>query len=281
MNVAVVGTGNVGSALLFHIVDVPSIDMIQVMNLTHEWSTAAIMDVVSAKPWAGPRLTAAAFDQLDEVDVIVLTSGAQMKKGQGGKDVLNNNIEVTRNILDSRKLKQDVTIIALATPVDDITVFIQRQYRLPVERVLGFGGDLDLNRLSYVLQSQSLPNTGIGIIGEHGQRMIPVYPEEKDFEQVAHKVRNFLGEITACGGSPRNLATGLLIARLVDSIVNDKNDVHYVCGFHPQHQLYLTWPYLIGRHGVAAPQPVSLPPKAQSALDALLARKREELSAFD
>ena len=36
MQVAVVGTGNVGSALLIHLVDVPLIDEILVMNLKDE-----------------------------------------------------------------------------------------------------------------------------------------------------------------------------------------------------------------------------------------------------
>lgn len=87
MKVAVVGTGNVGSALLFHLVDVPSIDEILVMNVEEDWSKAAITDVASAKPEAALKFSAAPFQRISEPDILVLTSGVQMKEGETGKDV--------------------------------------------------------------------------------------------------------------------------------------------------------------------------------------------------
>jgi L-lactate dehydrogenase len=278
MKVAVVGTGNVGSALLFHLADVPSVDEILVMNLQDDWSMAAIMDVASANPVDAARMKVASFDQVGDADILAMTSGIQMKEGEKGKDVLDANVEIMNSILDSAPLKEGAIVISLATPVDDITAHVQKQYRLPLNHVIGFGGDLDRNRLSYVLHDRGLPEDGAHMIGEHGGRSIPVYQGETDFDAVRHKVQNFLGEITAQGGRPRNLATGLLFARLIDSIVNDRSRIHYVCGYHPKFDLYITWPFQIGRSGVGLPEDILLPPKAQQTFDGLLDRKREELS---
>ncbi len=281
MNVAVVGTGNVGSALLFHLVDVPGIEKILVMNIQDEWSQSAIMDVASANPVPALKLEVASFSRLAEADVIALTSGAQMEVGQTGKDVLEANIRITKNILDSATLKKDVIIIALATPVDDITGFIQQNYQLPANHVMGFGGDLDRNRLRYVLAQRNIAYHDVQIIGEHGGRTIPVYAGQQDFEEIAENVRNFLGKITTQGGRPRNLATGLLFANLIESIVNDRKMVHNVCGFHPAYQMYITWPYHVGRQGVGEPEKIALGTIAQSWLNDLVSRKHVEIQSLN
>jgi len=140
--------------------------------------------------------------------------------------------------------------------------------------VFGFGGDLDRNRLAYVLSQRWIPPEGIGVVGEHGKNTVPVYPGEKDYEEVARKVGNFLGDITAQGGRPRNLATGLLLAKIAESILTDSNRIHYVCGYHPHYELYLTWPFRIGREGVAGPEPVALFPRAKDRFKALIDRKK-------
>ena len=138
MKVAVVGTGNVGSALLFHLVDVPSVDEILVMNIEDNWSKAAIMDVASAKPEAALKLSIAPFQRISEPDIVLLTSGVQMKEGETGRDVLARNIEVMNVILDAAPVRSSAILIGLATPVDDITAHIQERLCLPYPQVFGF-----------------------------------------------------------------------------------------------------------------------------------------------
>jgi malate/lactate dehydrogenase len=275
MQVAVVGTGNVGSALLIHLVHVPGIDEILVMNIEDDWSKAAIMDAASANPDEALKLKVAPFARLGEPDIILMTSGAQMEVSQTGTDVLAANIRVMDAILDKGQPKASAIVIGLATPVDDITAHLQRRCGLPHPQVFGFGGDLDRNRLAYVLSLNRIANQGIAVVGEHGGNMIPVYAGEKDFDTIANRVRFFLRDITAQGGRPRNLATGLLMAKLVESIVTDANRVHFVCGYHPVHQLHLTWPYRIGRKGVLQPEAVRLFPQGEKALRALIAGKKK------
>jgi L-lactate dehydrogenase len=274
MQVAVVGTGNVGSAVLLHLVDVPNIDEILVMNIEDDWSKSAIMDVASAKPEAALKLKIAPFSRLSEPDILLMTSGGQMDVAQSGKDVLAGNIEVMNAILDKGPPKKSAVVIGLATPVDDVTAHMQKRHGLLHPQVLGFGGDLDRNRLAYVLSLKQIPNQGIAVVGEHGRNAIPVYAGEKEFDAVADRVRFFLRDITAQGGRPRNLATGLMMANLVESIVTDAGRIHFVCGFHPDYQVYMTWPYRIGRKGVLGPEPLTLFPRAQEALKTLIAKRR-------
>jgi malate/lactate dehydrogenase len=276
MRIAVVGTGNVGSALLMHLTQVDNLQDVLVMNLKDEWSEAAIMDVASVNPEITfSKFSIASFCQLSEVDLIVLTSGVQMKENESGLDVLNQNIEVTNKILDQSELGQEVYIIGLATPVDKITPHIQSRYNLKPNRVMGFGGDLDHNRLVFVLFQLGIKVESVAIVGEHGEHTIPVFRGENAYPEVAKRVRHFLANITAQGGSPRNLATGWLLAKLVDSILNDKRTIHYVCAHHPLYDRYLTWPFLIGQEGILEPQTLELPPLAHQELINLLKNQQK------
>ncbi len=271
MVISVIGTGNVGSALLVHITEVDGIDKVLVMNLQEEWSKAAIMDAASARPASSGRLfECSSFEDLNRADLVFLTSGVQMGKHETGEDVLNANFEITRSILGHAPLKPTCIVVCLATPVDQLTPYVQSLTSVSHQQVMGFGGDLDRNRLEYVLRQRRIDKPARGVVGEHGKNIIPVYDGEEFFNEVAHEVGHFLASITAQGGSPRNLATGYLMAELADCIVNDRRDVHHVCGFHPGLGTYLTWPFIVGLGGLIEPLSLDLPPKAKEALKRLL-----------
>lgn len=91
-------------------------------------------------------------------------------------------------ILDTAPVKSTAILVCLATPVDDITAHIQRRYGLPHPQVLEFGGDLDRNRLAYLLSQRQIPTGGIGVVGEHGKNTIPVYSGERNYEEVTKRV---------------------------------------------------------------------------------------------
>lgn len=275
MNVAVVGTGNVGSALLMHLAALEDLNQILVMDVEPGWSRAAVMDVASAHPTDVERFRIAAYPELDQANLIILTSGAQMAEDETAQDVHQKNVRISNAILDQAELSPQAIIIALATPVDAITAHIQQRYDRPASRVMGFGGDLDRNRLVYTLRQRGFDFEEAGVVGEHGARVIPYYPSERSYDEVAHQVRTFLKDITAQGGRPRNLATGLLLSRLIDDLIHDRKRVHFVCGRHPKYDRHLTWPFEINRAGLGDPQKPDLGVRATQELTDLLAEARD------
>ena len=275
MQVSIIGTGNVGAALLIYLMDIPSIDKILVMNIEDEWSKAAIMDAASAKPETALKLVAAPFHQLSESDLILLTSGVQMKKGETNQDVLQKNIDITNSILDSAPIKRSAIVIAVATPVDDITAHIQKRYKLPKNKVLGFGGDLDRNRLIYLLKRKGQFVHEPDIVGEHGKNAIPVYNGEENYEELANNVCNFLANITTLGVTVRNFAAGLLLVEVVKSIITDSNNIHYVCGYHPDYKVYITWPFHLGIKGLLKPKALTMGPHAKEEFESLIEKRKK------
>lgn len=276
MKVAVIGTGNVGWALVANLAQRPDIDQILVSSRSQDRVEALIMDICSANPKAFGKIRYAEARQISDADVIVLTSGVQMKPGQTARDVREPNIGVTRESLSGVQLKPSAILITLATPVDDITIFAQLLTGHPHRQVFGFGGNLDRNRLEYVLRTKGMPSGKIELVGEHGGNAIPVYPGEEQYEDVAKEVRGFLRRVTSlAGGETRNLSTAVLLSELIESIAQDSRKAHYLCGFHPEYGIYLTWKFAVGRAGISAPEKIAVSGKAKDDLDALVVKRRE------
>ena len=274
MRVAIIGTGDVGWALAAKLAGNKNIKEVLVVGRAVERVNALIMDICSAYPEAYDKVLAATPDQLGESDIVILTSGERMKPGQSANDVWSSNALITKEILSASRLKSSAVLITLATPVDDITILAQFLTGLPTNQVFGFGGDLDRNRLEYTLRVRKIAYSQIELVGEHGGNAIPVYRGEESYEDVARDVRGFLKKVTAQAGETRNLSTAILIASLVDSIITNSGRTHYLCGYHKEHGIYLTWGFTVGAQGISEPNKIELYDRARIDLAALVERRR-------
>lgn len=280
MKVTVVGTGNVGAALLLSLAYNDAIDRIGVVSRKEETATAAILDVASALPRGAAKITHETVDRVTESDVIVITSGVT-QKGKTAKETYQPNLEIARSVITAAPLKKSAVVICLATPVDQLTVDVQKMARLPVQQVIGFGGDLDSNRLQYILRSRGYSDDDAVALGEHGPKAIPVYQGEQEYEVVTQELHRFWLKIAEHVDIVRNLATADRLARLVDSVVTDAKRPHNVCSYQSEFGTYLTWPSVIGKGGAEASVPISLPKQASRALDSLIRERTATFATMD
>ena len=273
MRVAIIGTGDVGWALAAKLAQSTNIQEVSVVGRSPARVSALIMDICSAYPAAFDKVRAATPERLSESDIVILTSGERMKPGQSAKDVWSSNALITKEILSASRLKSSAILITLATPVDDITILAQFLTGLPTNHVFGFGGDLDRNRLEYTLRDRKIDHSHIELVGEHGVNAIPVYRGEESYEEVARDVRSFLKKVTAQAGETRNLSTAILLASLVDSIITNSGRTHYLCGYHKEYGIYLTWGFKVGSQGISEPNEIELYDKARIDLEALVEQR--------
>jgi len=234
------------------------------------------MDVASATPAGAAKLQPSAYSQMSAADVVILTAGASPEPIPDREEMHRRNRAITGDILAKSKWTSTTMLIVLATPVDDIAPFAQRATGLPLPQVIGFAGDVDRNRLAAILFSRGLPADYIHVVGEHGRKVIPEYPEEKDYDRVALQARNYLSTIIELAGPPRNLATSVLLDELVQSIATDSQRTHHVCGLHPGLGVFLTWPFKVGRHGLRGPEAVHPGRQAQRDTDKLVEERRRK-----
>jgi len=278
MKVTVVGTGNVGAALLFPLAYNDAIDRVTVISRKRETAYAAIMDVASALPQGAAKMAYGTIAEVSESDVIVITSGVT-QKGKTSEQTYGPNLRIAESVIQGAALKDSAVVICVATPVDSLTVDVQQISHLPAQQVIGFGGDLDSNRLQYILRTRNLPHEDAAAIGEHGPNAIPVYKGEQHYDEVTQELHQFWLRIAKQVDVVRNLATADLLGKLVDSIVTDAKTVHNVCSYHPEHEVYLTWPCVIGQRGSEQTIPLMLSPRASTALGELVGRRRRLAAA--
>jgi malate/lactate dehydrogenase len=252
-----------------------------VISRSEAKSRAAILDVASASPQGAAKLVPCPRSELSGADLVVLTAGATPETVPDRSELHAVNRAITQEILTETRLAPTTMLIVMATPVDDIAPLARRISGLPSPQVIGFGGDLDCNRLAAVLRAHGISAEGVHVVGEHGRKGIPVYPGEQAYETVADQTRSYLSTIIKLSGPPRNLATSVLLDKLITSIASDASRQHHVCGFHQELGVFLTWPFTVGRQGLLAPGSVRLGPKAQAAFDVLLEERRRKRAQLE
>jgi malate/lactate dehydrogenase len=233
------------------------------------------MDIAGFKPHEAHTICAVSRSELPMADIIIFCAGVKAKKDKP-RDMKGENRAIIDHYLLENPLKKTAIVITLPGPVEYFCAYIQHLTGLPRTQVIGFGGELDKNRLLHTLVRKEMPTDDALAIGGHASKAIPLYRGEKDFESVMNTVRNFLSHTGALAGQVRNLATAPLLAGLIASIVEDKRDVQCVSGYHPDYGLYMLWPFMIGSKGTDIPVSLLLSQSVQKELDLLLEKMRAE-----
>jgi malate dehydrogenase len=254
------------------------VDEVLVINRSKDAAMAAIMDVASACPQDARKISYAEPSRIKESDIVVFTAGVKMR-GQTAETVFGPNLEMAKSIADAGPLKPSAICILVSTPIDHLAPALQKYLNFPANQVIGFGGDLDTNRLKCVLQNHGQSTKQVHVVGEHGGNAVAVYPDEANYETITNDLRTFWSKLAKHSTvEPRNLATADQVSLLIDSICTDSKNVHYVCGYHPEHKMYLTWPFKIGSEGTEEAVKVPLGPQATKDLERVVAYRSN--SAF-
>jgi malate/lactate dehydrogenase len=270
MILAVVGCGNVGSNLLHYIVEFSGLDCIFVWDTSQKARNEAILDLVSHFPRHSRICFCQDLSAVSEADILVVTAGYKLLTGEQRNVELRENRRIVNEIFYKAKVKPTCIVLTIPGPVELIAADIQKLTRLAPHQVIGFGGDLDHNRLLYSLAQLRIRMGDVHVIGEHGRGIIPVLQEEEHYNEIARLIRTYLQRIASLSGAKRNIASAPMLSELIKSILHDSGKIHYVAGMHPFYGQYLTWPFLITREGIQNCVNLSLLPKACEDLKSLV-----------
>ena len=271
--VGIVGSGNVGSALLMQLAATAT-DLVGDVTITARdqmRAQAAVMDVGSAFPSEAQRFNGA--DGLTgEFDLVIVTAGGL----PGSSDtLLDVNEQIARSSLESCETK---TLVVIGTPVDRLTDRLQNLQGTVCENLVGFGGQLDRARMLYAMAEIGVEADPVYAIGEHGPRTIPCYEGEERWDEIAAYSTTTLKNIMAAASPPRNIATGVQLARLTRAIAGEPATLG-LCIEDPDYDgMSITWPYEVSLHSFSKLL-LEPGPKAQQALDELLAVRAAEAAS--
>jgi len=121
------------------------------------------------------------YDAVNGSDCVVITAGLRRKPDESRLELINRNVVLFNQILDSLKgvkLGSDATILVVSNPVDILTQLAAEAGIVAVDQVLGLGTVLDTCRFRSLLADHfkvGARDVHALILGEHGDTMVPIW----------------------------------------------------------------------------------------------------------
>ncbi len=183
MKVTIIGGGGrVGSCAAFTLQCGGLISQIQLLDANKEMADGEALDLLHGTAFAGDqRVYSGDYTGAADSDVFLITAGLRRKPDESRLDLINRNVTLFVQILDSIKaagFRQTAHVFVVSNPVDILTQLAVDRLGLPWQQVYGLGTMLDTSRFSSLIADElSLAPTQVKalILGEHGDSMVPIW----------------------------------------------------------------------------------------------------------
>jgi L-lactate dehydrogenase len=287
MKVGIVGAGAVGTACMFAMALRGSAREIVLVNRSYERARGAVADLqYGAVLGPSVSLRPGQYDDLRGAQVVVITSGANEKKGgatdrndpAGRLRLLGSNAAIYRSIVPAVVTAAPEALLLVVTDPPDPLADVAREIA-GHDRVMSSGTFLDSLRFRFHLGERlgiDPKSIDAQIIGEHGTSQVYLWSSARiagspisqaaDFRtQVEDEVRYAnISIIEGTGAS--QLGIGVATARIVEIILRDEQVVLPVASYQARYGVTFSLPSLFGRNGVTK---VLMPPLSQDEAQAL------------
>ena len=173
MKVGIVGAGSVGAATAFALMMRGVARKITLVDVDSQKAFAEATDIAHAAPFAyANKIKSGDFEDLCGCEVVIVTAGANQKKGETRTDLLERNVKIFSDIIPKVVENAPSSTLVIATnPVDVMTEVALKLSGFPISRVIGSGTILDTARfrtdLGYHL-GVSPKSLHANVLGEHG-----------------------------------------------------------------------------------------------------------------
>lgn len=292
MKVSIIGGGGrVGISAGFALQCYNIVSEIQLLDANEQMAQGEALDLLHGSSFAGDhKIYAGGYDKIADADVVLITAGLRRKPDESRLDLINRNVTLFKQILDSLKtanLKKDSIIFVVSNPVDILTRLAIDHLKWDPSCVIGLGTQLDTARFRSLIASElSLPPSQVKalILGEHGDSMVPVWSSATaaglplvkwsgfsaaSQQKVFERTKTSGAECIKLKGGA-GWAVGLTIVEVIHAIARDQRQILPVStqltGEYDIRSTCTSVPTLIGRSGVLKRYEIELWPREQSGL---------------
>ena len=274
--VVLVGTGAVGTAYAYSLVNQGFITELVLIDANEEKAKGEAMDLVHGMAFAPSNIEVRSgnYDECKDAQIVVITAGANQKSGETRLQLVERNAMIMRSIINEVKASGfDGIVVVASNPVDIMSHVAQRESGL---RVIGSGTTLDTARFKVLLGEYfevDPRNVHALIIGEHGDSELPVFSQAsigsenlqqflerrnnpndaEELKNIYQKVRNAAYEIINRKGVT-NFGIGMALTRITKAILNNEHSILTVScpldGLYGQENIYMSVPAVVNRNGI-------------------------------
>jgi len=275
--VSLVGTGHVGVAAAYALFIKGLASELILIDKDARRAEGEAMDLMHGQSLVGSMtVRAGTYADLQEAQIVIISAGVAQRPGESRLALLNRNAEVFREIISELDRHAPNAILIVATnPVDILTYVAQELSQRPAEHIIGTGTLLDTARFRALLgQYYGVDPRSVHayILGEHGDSEVAIWSQvaiggqrildrtvlgrpfdRERMQQIFEEARRAAYAIIERKGYT-NTAIGVVIARLVEAILDDEKSVLPVSvrlnGEYGIRDVCLSIPCVIGLQGI-------------------------------
>src|SRR3954463_4748579 len=292
MKISIIGGGGRGgSKAAFAFQCAAIVSEIHLLDANEQMAAGEALDLIHGASVAGDqKIYAGNYEKCSDSDVVVITAGLRRKPDESRLDLINRNVTLFKQILESLKtagMKKEAIVFVVSNPVDILTRLAIDYLKWDPGRVIGLGTQLDTARFrSLIALETGLPPSQIKalILGEHGDSMVPIWSSATAGGIPLVKFDGFNGtaqqrafERTKTSGAEAiklkggaGWAVGLTIAEVVHAIALNQPKIlpvsSQLAGEYGVRKTCMSVPTTIDRRGVVKRHDIELWPREFSAL---------------
>src|ERR1700749_3209735 len=152
------GGGRVGSCAAFALQCGGLVAEIQILDANKDMAEGEALDLLHGTALKGDqKIYAGDYSRGADSDIFIITAGLRRKPDESRLDLINRNVALFVQILDSIKgagLKTDAHIFVVSNPVDILTHLAGQRTGLPWQQIYGLGTMLDTSRFSSFIAAE-------------------------------------------------------------------------------------------------------------------------------
>jgi len=304
MKVTIIGGGGrVGSCAAFALQCAGLVAEIQILDANKDMAEGEALDLLHGSAFAGDqKIYSGDYTRAADSDLFLITAGLRRKPDESRLDLINRNVVLFAQILDSIKsagLRQEAHVFVVSNPVDILTDLAVQRLGLSWQHVYGLGTMLDTSRFSsFIADELKLAPTQVKalILGEHGDSMMPVWSSATvnglpltGLPECSPGFQNAIFERTKGSGAEvikrkggAGWAVGIAIRDVVHAVLLDKKALlpvsSLVQGAYDIRDVCLSVPSVVGRNGVERHVEIKLWPKEVMGLQTSAKALKETLA---
>ncbi len=174
ITITVIGFGNVGRAVVHHLIQHPNPYIINIMDPSEhtEGSWLDLNHAAMLQPQHELKRNCA--DTFNASDFVFHCAGKGVAPGASRLSIVMENKELTQQIFENFKPTKDPKIIVVTNPVDIISYYTWKYSGVASYKVIGTGSWLDTERMNFYIKEHTNTQKPIRtmLIGEHGQSVV-------------------------------------------------------------------------------------------------------------
>ena len=178
--ISVIGAGNVGATAAFKLAELELGDVVLV-DIVEGMPQGKALDLMEMCPVYGQAVNVVGtngYDETENSDVVIITSGIPRKPGMSRDDLVSTNTKIVKDVTSQvAKRSPNAILILVTNPLDAMVYVAYKVSKFPKERVMGMAGVLDSARFRTFIGMElgvAVENIHAFVLGGHGDDMVPL-----------------------------------------------------------------------------------------------------------